>query len=143
MSKINLKLAAYLKSSGLTIEKLLTTIGTTTPAEIIREMVENGDNLAQIDVAAFAAIMQALRKLRGFPVGVQEVMQFIPDFTPEEMNPETNPFYERDMYGEIPPYDWGDVDPMEIGRPVRYIPGVGIVIEDVTPEVETTHDYAA
>lgn len=130
MSKIRFRLAEYLQAQRLTPEKLVEAIDSAFPPEKVYHLVKHGSQLQQIDLPTLAVVMQGLRKLMGFPVGIEEVMQFIPDLTPEEMNPETNPFYERDMYGEIPPYDWGDVDPLEGTKPVRYIPGIGMVVDD-------------
>lgn len=133
-------LADYLKQRGLTPDDLVEAVGTAIEPEIVYQLVQKGDELHQIDLSALAAIMQGLRKLMGFTVGIGEVMQFAPDLSPEEMNPQTNPWYELDFYGEIPPYDWGDVDPLEGCKPVRYIPGVGIVIEDGDEQVELSSD---
>jgi hypothetical protein len=30
---------------------------------------------------------------------------------------------------EYEPYDWDEVDPITLGKPVRYIPNIGFVIE--------------
>jgi hypothetical protein len=140
MSEIHLKLADYLQQRGLTLDDLVEAVGTAIEPEIVYHLVEKGEEQRQIDLSALAAIMQALRKLMGFPVSIEDVMQFVPDLSPEEMNPQTNPWYEVDIYGEIPPYDWGDVDPMKDCKPVRYIPGVGIVIEDGDEQVEQSDD---
>lgn len=31
--------------------------------------------------------------------------------------------------GEHEPYDWGGVDPLTLGKPVRYLAGVGFVVD--------------
>lgn len=130
MSEIRLRLASYLKQRGLNPDDLVEAVGTAIDPATVHQLVQKEDELEQINLSVLAAVMQALKKLMGFTVGIGEVMQFVPDLSPEEMNPETNTWYELDVYGEIPPYNWGDEDPLTIGKPVRYIPGVGIVIED-------------
>ena len=30
---------------------------------------------------------------------------------------------------DLEPYDWGDVDPRSLGKPIRYEPGRGFVVE--------------
>ena len=27
------------------------------------------------------------------------------------------------------PYDWGEIDPLTLGKPVKYIPNIGLVVE--------------
>jgi len=41
---------------------------------------------------------------------------------------ETQSWLEADTSGPLPPYDWGASGPPK-GRPVRYLSGVGLVIE--------------
>lgn len=140
MSKIRLRVGEYLQARGLTPAQLVEAVDTAANDEIIYELAKKGNNQQQIDLSILAAILQGLRKLIGFPVGIEEILQFIPDLTPGEISPEINPWYERDIYGEIPPYDWGDIDPLEGTKPVRYIPGVGIVIEEKDEKVEQLGD---
>ena len=45
-----------------------------------------------------------------------------------EMDVETRVWLEADISGALPPYEWGESGPPK-GQPVRYIPGVGLVIE--------------
>src|SRR5256885_913817 len=45
-----------------------------------------------------------------------------------ETDAETRMWLEADMSGALPPYEWGESGPPE-GHPVRYVPGVGLVIE--------------
>jgi len=136
MNKIRLTIGEYLQARGLTPTQLVEAIGTAADSQTIYELAKNGNNQQQIDLSVLAAIIQGLRKLIGFPVGIEEILQYLPDLSEEKINPKTNPWYERDIYGEIPPYDWGEVDPLEGTKPVRYIPGVGIVIEEKDDKVE-------
>jgi hypothetical protein len=50
----------------------------------------------------------------------------------EAMDQEDKDWLESDLshFSEIDPYDWGDIDPETTGKPIRYEPGVGFVIED-------------
>lgn len=80
MSEIRFRLAEYLQVRGLTPEKLVAAIGTAFPPEKVYRLVKHGSKLQQIDLPALAAVMQGLRKVMEFPVGIEEVMQFIPDF---------------------------------------------------------------
>jgi len=45
-----------------------------------------------------------------------------------ETGAETRMWLEADMSSALPLYEWGESGPPE-GHPVRYVPGVGLVIE--------------
>jgi excisionase family DNA binding protein len=47
-----------------------------------------------------------------------------------EMDAETRAWLEADLEGDLPPYEWGEVDPLSVGQSVRYVSGVGLVIDD-------------
>jgi len=42
---------------------------------------------------------------------------------------ETEAWLAADLDGGLPPYDWGDADPLTLGAPVRYVPAGGLVVE--------------
>jgi uncharacterized protein (DUF433 family) len=135
MSTIRLQLAEYLKCRGFTPENLIEAVGETLNPETVYQLIEKAENLSHLDLSVLAAIIDGLSKLNGFPVGIPEVLMFFPDISEEALA--KSPW--RELYlvdNEIPPYDWGDVDPMKLGQPVRYIPGVGMVILD--NEIETS-----
>lgn len=126
MSEIRWKLADYLKSRGFTADKLVEVVGDVVEPEIIYRLVEKPTEQRQTDLCTLAAILEGLIKLTGFPVSVAEVLEFVPRLSEEflEKSPWRDIFV--DSYEE--PYDWGDEDPLTVGKPVRYIPGIGIVI---------------
>jgi excisionase family DNA binding protein len=45
-----------------------------------------------------------------------------------EIDVEARWWLESDVSGALPPYEWGESGPPK-GQPVRYVPGVGLVIE--------------
>jgi uncharacterized protein (DUF433 family) len=129
MSTIRLQLAEYLKCRGFTPENLVEAVGETLNPETVYQLIEKAENLNHLDLSVLAAIIDGLSKLNGFPVSIAEVLIFFPDISEEALA--KSPW--RQLYlldNEIPPYDWGDVDPLEGTKPVRFIPGVGIVILD-------------
>jgi uncharacterized protein (DUF433 family) len=135
MSTIRLQLAEYLKCRGFTPENLVEAVGETLNPETVYQLIEKAENLNHLDLSVLAAIIDGLSKLNGFPVGIGEVLMFFPDISEEALA--KSPW--RQLYlvdNEIPPYDWGDVDPLEGTKPVRFIPGVGMVILD--NEIETS-----
>ena len=135
MSTIRLQLAEYLKCRGFTPENLVEAVGETLNRETVYQLIEKAEKLSHLDLSVLAAIIDGLSKLNGFPVGIGEVLIFFPDISEEALA--KSPW--RQLYlidNEIPPYDWGDVDPLEGTKPVRFIPGVGMVILD--NEIETS-----
>lgn len=45
-----------------------------------------------------------------------------------EMDPETRSWLDADLGGELPPFDWGpEGEPS--GKPVHFVPGVGLVVD--------------
>jgi uncharacterized protein (DUF433 family) len=135
MSTIRLQLAEYLKCRGFTPENLIEAVGETLNPETVYQLIEKAEKLSHLDLSVLAAIIDGLSKLNGFPVGIPEVLIFFPDISEEALA--KSPW--RQLYlvdNEIPPYDWGDVDPLEGTKPVRFIPGVGMVILD--NEIETS-----
>lgn len=136
MSEIRLTIAEYLQKRGLTPERLVEAVGTATQPEMVYQLVQQGDEQRQIDLSTLAAVIQGLGKLTGFPVGIEEVLKFIPDMTDLENNP-WREFHrdEEDLY-----YDWGDVDPMNLVKPVRYVHGIGLVVDDDEVAVTSQED---
>lgn len=45
-----------------------------------------------------------------------------------KLDAETQAWMDADLVEELPPYDWGDVDPMTVGEAIRYEPGIGWVV---------------
>lgn len=50
-----------------------------------------------------------------------------------EINDESRAWLEADIEGDFPPYEWGNVDPKKLGKPVRYVHGKGILIIEEEP----------
>ncbi|MDB5101127.1 MAG: hypothetical protein JWM80_5548 [Cyanobacteria bacterium RYN_339] len=46
----------------------------------------------------------------------------------EELDAETREWNEADLGGPLPPFEWGPDGPPE-GKPVTFVPGVGLVVE--------------
>lgn len=128
MSEIRWKLAEYLQSKNITAHKLAAFLDDPDLAEIVYRLVEKPAEQHQIDLSALAAILEGLVLLTDFPVNIAEILEFVPHL-PEEFV-EKSEWKNVYIYGELEPYDWGDADPMELAKPVRHIPGVGLAIDD-------------
>lgn len=48
--------------------------------------------------------------------------------TEAKVDQEMRAWQDADLGPSLPPYDWGEVDPMTLGKPVRFIPGTGLVV---------------
>ncbi|MGK7903080.1 MAG: hypothetical protein AB4352_17040 [Hormoscilla sp.] len=128
MSEIRWKLAEYMRFRGVTSDKLIATMGDTVAPEIVYRLVDNPEEQRQIDLNMVAAIMEGLILVTGFPVGVSEILEFVPHLPQEFL--ENSPW--RDLFEKEynEPYYPEDVDQTTLGQAVRYIPGVGLVLSD-------------
>lgn len=50
-----------------------------------------------------------------------------------EIDDESRAWLEADIEGDLPPYEWGNVDPRKLGKPVQYVHGKGILIIEEEP----------
>jgi hypothetical protein len=41
----------------------------------------------------------------------------------DDLDEESRTWLEAELTPTLPPYDWGDVDPLTLGKPLRYIKG--------------------
>ncbi|MDF0553238.1 hypothetical protein [Kamptonema sp. UHCC 0994] len=105
MSEIRLKLAEYLQYRCLTPEKLIQAVGTDSSPAMIYQLVKHGNEQHQIDLSTLAAIIQGLGKLTGLAVGIEDVLEFVPEMTDKK----NNPWREFDSEEEDLPYEWGEV----------------------------------
>lgn len=136
MSKIHWKLSEYLKLRNITAEQLTAKLNNPLLTEIVYRLVKNPTEQQQIDLSVLAEIMEAIVLLTDHPLSVSEIMEFVPELPQEfvEKSEGQNVY----LYGDLDPYDWGDVDPMEGCKAVRYVTGIGLVIDD--DEIETTNN---
>jgi transcriptional regulator with XRE-family HTH domain len=74
---------------------------------------------------ALEKLLAALREITGEEVVPGDLLEYVP-----EPDPESREWLEDDAAGgSLPPYDWGEEGPPP-ARPVRYEPGVGLVVEE-------------
>lgn len=77
---------------------------------------------------ALEKLLDALREITGEEVGLEDILEYVP--TPAEtLDEESRAWLESDLGGDLPEYDWGSEVPPE-GKPVRYEPGVGLVVDE-------------
>ena len=129
MSEIRFKLAEYLQDRCLTPEKLIKAVGTDTSPTIIYQLVKHGNEQRQIDLCTLAAIIQGLGKLTGLPICIEDVLESVPEISDER----NNPWQEFDSEEDLP-YEWGEINPMNNCKPVRYVEGIGLIVD--SEEVE-------
>ncbi|MBF6594554.1 MAG: helix-turn-helix transcriptional regulator [Thermaceae bacterium] len=75
---------------------------------------------------ALGQIAAALSSLTGQKVEPGELLEFVS--TPV-MDEETRAWMDAGLAPALEPYDWGNTNPNRIGKPVKYVPGVGLVVE--------------
>lgn len=83
----------------------------------------------RVDLAIVAEIVAALRRITGEEVTPNDLLEFVPDPEPQEMDDETKAWLDAELAPAIEPYDWGDVDPETLGEgSLEYVPGEGFVV---------------
>lgn len=74
---------------------------------------------------ALEKLLAALREITGEEVVPGDLLEYVP-----EPDAESREWLEDDAAGGgLPPYNWGEEGPPS-SRPVRYEPGVGLVVEE-------------
>lgn len=83
----------------------------------------------RVDLAVVAEIVAALRRITGEEVTPNDLLEFVPDPEPQEMDDETKAWLDAELAPALEPYDWGDVDPETLGvGSLEYVPGEGFVV---------------
>lgn len=82
----------------------------------------------RVDLGVMADIVAALRRITGEEVTPNDLLTFIPDPEPQEMDDETKAWLDADLTPDLEPYDWGPEGPPK-GEPVRLVNGQWVVYE--------------
>jgi hypothetical protein len=120
MAKLRRNFATQFKSRGVGTRSGQTPISVLLPIEIdslVRSLPNRSQWLRE-------AIAEKLEK-------EQQMQSKAKPAEVETMNPEDQDWLEKDLshLSEFEPYDWGDMDPTTLGKPVHYEPGIGFVVE--------------
>ncbi len=132
MDSVKWKLKEYLDSHKLTAYAL-TKSADLSPNTIYT--IARGDT-NQVRLETLASLLSGLRKLTGQEVSLGDVLEHevIGESTPklkfdeQELDEESRLWLEADLAPPMEPYDWGDVDPNTLGKPILYVPGEGIMV---------------
>ena len=88
---------------------------------------------ARLQLDTLDTVLNALSRLQGRRVELDELLEHSlePDPEPTDVDAETRAWQEAGVaeLARLEPYDWGDVDPMTLGTPLRYDPERGWVEE--------------
>ncbi len=76
-----------------------------------------GEKVKRVDLETLSQVMQALTRLTGQPVTPNDLLEVIEEPV-EEMDAEAKAWLQADLAPPLEPYDWGDIDPSTLGRPV-------------------------
>lgn len=78
----------------------------------------------RVDLNVMADIVSALRHITGEEVTPNDLLEFIPDPKPEEMDDETKAWLYAELTPPLEPWEWGPEGEPK-GVPVQYVPGQG------------------
>jgi DNA-binding Xre family transcriptional regulator len=86
----------------------------------------------RIDLSVMGEIVSALRRITGEEVTPNDLLEYIPDPAPKEMDAETKAWLYAELAPPLEPYDWAGVEPETLGEGrVEYDPEEGfVVVED-------------
>jgi hypothetical protein len=70
--------------------------------------------LEHLDGEALEGLVKLLKYTK--PTGEPEKLQ-------DDIDEESRVWLEATLTPELPPYDWGDIDPLTLGEPLRFIKG--------------------
>ena len=124
MDAVKWKLKEYLDRHELSVYALTKT-SDLSPNTVYT--IARGDT-NQVKLETLAGLFKGLRKLTGEEVSFEDVLEHTPDAEEQELDEESRLWLEADLAPPLEPYDWGDVDPSTLGKPIRYVPGEGIVV---------------
>ena len=83
--------------------------------------IARGD-ATRVDLGTLFGVIRTLTRLTGQPVTPNDLLEVIeePEHVFEEMDAETKAWHDADLshLGSYEPYDWGDIDPMTLGKAV-------------------------
>ena len=89
---------------------------------------------AEGNLKTLETVIKTLRELTGERVELGDVLEVIDDEPVTEyesaqaLDAESHVWLEADLTPPLEPYEWGETDPNTLGKPVRYVAGVGIVV---------------
>ena len=115
---IRLNIGSYLEQKNITPYRLVKESGLApnTVYTLARTSAK------RIDLDTLGSIVEALTRLTGQPVTPNDLLEVIeePEHVFEEMDAETKAWHDADLshLGSYEPYDWGDIDPMTLGKAV-------------------------
>ena len=115
MGALRVKLREYLDSHNLSAYRLAKEVEGVSPKTVYAYAAGS----RQPSMENLEKLITTLRKLTGEPVNVSDLLEYKPE--PELMDAETKAWHDADLsrLGEYESYDWGDVDPETLGKPLR------------------------
>ncbi len=105
-----------------------------TPAQVERKIIRlgyefgaktiyrfTGAGPTNINKGSLEAILTALTSLTKIPVTINDLIEF--EYQPE-IDVESKAWLEADLAPPIDEYNWGDIAPSTLGKPIKYTQGV-------------------
>lgn len=126
---VEFTLKSFLEAHGLSVYRL---------AEAASGRVSRGTvySLARglatrVDLGTLGAVITTLEELTGEVVTPADLLQAVD----VPVNDETRGWLEASIEPPMEPYDWGDVDPTTLGRPIRWMADGQMIIEMSAREI--------
>lgn len=121
MGKVKVRFKDYLEERGLSAYRVSKHARGMSPKTVYA--IASGRHRPSME--ALEKLLDALREITGEEVVPADLLEYVP-----EPDAESREWLEDDAAGgTLPPYDWGEDGPPQ-STPVRYEPGVGLVVEE-------------
>jgi hypothetical protein len=132
VARVRWKLATYLQERGITPYRLAKAVAPEARTGTVYRLARAGREPSRIDLPTLATVLEGLRRVTGEAVSFEDVLEFEPSPAAdrESLDPETSAWLDSELTEPLPPYDWGDVDPLGIGEAVKYVPAEGLTVRN-------------
>ncbi|MBI3961843.1 MAG: helix-turn-helix transcriptional regulator [Deinococcus sp.] len=112
MGTLRVKLREYLDTHQLSAYQLAKEVEGMSPKTVYAYAAGS----RQPSIENLEKLITTLRKLTGESVDVSDLLEYQPELA------ETRAWHDADLsrLGEYEPYDWGDIDPETLGKPLRF-----------------------
>lgn len=114
MDTVRWKLRDFLEQNGLTTYALVR--ASHLAPNTVYSLARGSTKHVRLDT--IAGVLGGLRRLTGREVGLSDILEH--EVAPEVMDEETRTWLGAALAPELEPYEWGEVDPETLGKPLYF-----------------------
>ena len=112
---VRVSLDRFLKRNNLTTYKLTKEVGGKASQGSVYAL-SRGNKVKRVDLETLSEVMGALTRLTGQPVTPNDLLEIIePPASLQTLESESRTWLAADLAPPLEPYDWGDINPDDLG----------------------------